>query len=176
MSEKERAEDNKQATDKKPAGVTRELQVDVPKSGVLVWDKDKCTGCWTCELACSLYHAGVTGRAFSRLQVDYHPFNNQVTFISCRQCAYPSCYYACPLRDEALCIDEATGARYINDDECIRCGACADACPFEPQRIKFNTETDSYLKCDLCRGREGGPICVEYCNHQSLRFVSKEER
>jgi Fe-S-cluster-containing hydrogenase component 2 len=100
---------------------------------------------------------------------------NHTCFI-CQQCPYPGCYYACPLRDKALCIDETTGARYINEDECTGCGLCADACIFDPPRVKLNTEKQVVFKCDLCRGREEGPICVEFCPLQALTLLPRDER
>ena len=144
-----------------------------PESGSIVWDKDVCTGCGTCESMCSLYHDGITGPAFARLRVVEHHFSEHFEFHACRQCLYPSCYFACPLSDRALCIDEATGARFINEDECIGCKKCIEACPFDPPRIRFNDGETVSFKCDLCRGREGGPICVEYCFHETLKFVAR---
>jgi Fe-S-cluster-containing hydrogenase component 2 len=31
-------------------------------------------------------------------------------------------------------------------------------------------------KCDLCMGREAGPICVEYCPVDALALIPVEER
>jgi carbon-monoxide dehydrogenase iron sulfur subunit len=94
----------------------------------------------------------------------------------CRQCSSPGCYFACPLKDKAICIDGTTGTTYIDEDECTGCGICIDACPFDPPRIKINAEKNIAFKCDLCKGRESGPICVEYCPFQALKFVSKDKR
>ncbi len=151
--------------------VQKEVLVQVPKSGVVVCDENLCTGCGTCELMCSLYHEGVTGREFSRAEVVEHHFIDRIEFYICKQCLYPSCYFACPLRNTALCVDENTGARYINEDECTGCGECIDACPLDPKRIKLNDQKEVAFKCDLCMDRADGPICVEYCNHGALKFV-----
>ncbi len=79
-------------------------------------------------------------------------------------------------KDEALCIDEEMGARYINEDKCTGCGMCIDACSFSPSRIELGTKKKFAFKCDLCKGREEGPICVEYCPTEALRFVPKNVR
>ena len=76
----------------------------------------------------------------------------------CRHCDSPDCIIACPT--DAMSLDER-GVVIIDDDECVRCGACAIACPHNA--IKHYEATDRYLKCDLCAGREGGPLCVELC-------------
>jgi len=127
-------------------------------------------------LMCSLYHEGAQGLTLSRAQIVRDPITSDVSFNVCQQCLSPSCYFACPLRDEALCIDEKTGARYINEGECIGCEMCIEACPFNPSRIKLNVEKKIAFKCDLCRGREGGPICVEYCPMEALKFLPRDER
>ena len=160
---------------KEAVQVDNEALINIPKSGVVVCDERVCTGCGTCELMCSLYYEGVTGREFSRLEVVEFHFTDRIEFHMCRQCPYPSCYFACPLRDTALCIDEGTGARYIDEDECIGCGECMDACPLDPPRIKRNGQKDVAFKCNLCKDRADGPICVEYCNHGALKFVPAGE-
>jgi Fe-S-cluster-containing hydrogenase component 2 len=125
---------------------------------------------------CSLYRQGVAGPALARSHVVRNPFTAEHVHTACRQCPSPSCYSACPLKDRALCIDHATGVAYVDESECTGCGLCVDACPFDPPRIKINVEKNVAFKCDLCRGRESGAICVEYCPFQALKVVSKNKR
>jgi Fe-S-cluster-containing hydrogenase component 2 len=73
-------------------------------------------------------------------------------------------------------IDQTTGTAYVEENECTGCGMCVNACPFDPPRIKINEEKNVAFKCNLCKGREGGPICVEYCPFQALKIASKDER
>ncbi len=146
------------------------------RSGVIVHNTKTCAGCGVCEVMCALYYEGVTGPALARANISPEPFTAQHTFITCQQCAYPACYYACPLPDKALCIDQETGARYINEDECINCAECVKACPFEPSRIKTSPRKEYPFKCDLCHTRAAGPVCVEYCPFQALRLVPGSER
>lgn len=149
--------------------------VDVPKSGKIIHNPELCRGCKICELACSVYHEGICSAHLSRIHVVPDDLALEFPAQICHQCQYPSCYYACPKKDKSMCIDSETGARYINEDECLRCGKCARACPFTPSLI-WQREEDSkkiYYKCDLCRGRDGGPICVEFCPRNALTFVSR---
>jgi Fe-S-cluster-containing hydrogenase component 2 len=150
--------------------------MDVQKSGVIVYSPDKCAACGVCEVMCSLWHEGVTGTAFAGCTVVPNPFTATHSFIICSQCDSPDCYFACPIKDIALCIDRATGARYIDADECTGCMMCIDACPLETPGIKFHAEKGVAFKCDLCRNRDEGPICVEYCPVQALAFVPVKER
>ena len=137
---------------------------------------DTCTGCGLCDLMCSLYHEGEQGQSLSRGELVGDRIESEFTFYVCRQCAEPKCYDACPNQDTALCIDDATGVKFINPEECDGCGDCIEACPFDPPRIKMHPAKDIAFKCDLCRGREEGPICLEYCSFEALSLAKKEDK
>jgi Fe-S-cluster-containing hydrogenase component 2 len=64
----------------------------------------------------------------------------------------------CP--NQAIRRDER-GIVTIFHDECLQCGACMEACPYDA--IFYNEALGRYLMCDLCGGREKGPLCVELC-------------
>jgi Fe-S-cluster-containing hydrogenase component 2 len=150
--------------------------VNVVKSGVIIHDEKTCTGCGICELMCSLYHEGVQGPALARSAIMRQPFTFNHTHSLCQQCSPPNCYLACPLKDEAMRLDTTSGVAYIVEDECTGCGICIDACTFDPPRIKINVAKNTAYKCDLCRGRERGPICIEYCPFQALKLLSGDKR
>lgn len=150
--------------------------MDVPRSGVIVYSPDICVACGVCEVMCSLWHEGVAAPALARCTLVPDAFTGKHSYSICQQCDYPDCYFACPLKDSALCIDMTTGARYIDGAECTGCNSCIDACPFEIPGIKFNAGEGVAFKCDLCRNREEGPICVEYCPVQALTFQLRNER
>ncbi|MDD4877335.1 MAG: 4Fe-4S dicluster domain-containing protein [Dehalococcoidales bacterium] len=145
-------------------------------SAHILYDPQTCTGCGLCELMCSLYHEGEQGQALSRAELVGDRLTAEFIFNVCQQCPSPSCYNACLLKDKALCIDEVTGVKYINAEECDGCGKCIEACPYNPPRINLHPEKNAALMCDLCRGRVEGPICVEYCSFDSLTYAGKEER
>jgi Fe-S-cluster-containing hydrogenase component 2 len=156
-----------------PQEIVTEAPIEIPKAmGHIVQvsiDESACAGCGTCELVCSLVHEGAVGPSLRRLWLDRDPIGLVHHIVSCQQCDYPECYFACPLKDEAFCIDEATGVRYINTDKCTGCDQqCIKACPFDPPRINFDPERNVAVKCDLCKDREGGPACIEFCQAQAL--------
>lgn len=130
-----------------------------------------CAGCGVCSLMCSLYHEKETALLLSRAEIIGEPFEASNSLNVCRQCPSPGCYQACPLKDTALCIDETTRVKYINADACDGCGECIEACPMDPARVKLNHDTQVVFKCDLCRSRENGPICIEYCGQKALTIV-----
>ena len=139
---------------------------------VVAADPKVCSGCKTCEIIWSLTHEGAVDLSRSRIYVKSNPFRGSFIPMVCRQCTDAPCYYACPEKDKALCIDSKTGARYINKDECTGCGSCVEACPMDVGRINFDEDSSKAIKCDLCKDRKGGPVCVEVCDKGTLTLVS----
>jgi Fe-S-cluster-containing dehydrogenase component len=158
-----------------PSPTEGERPIPVPGMAV-VHDATVCAGCGVCGLMCSLYHESESGPALSRSELVRDPFAGTCTFNVCQQCRSPSCYFACPSRDQALCVDEATGVKYINEDKCDGCRKCIQACPFDPPRIKLNTEKNIAQNCNLCRDREEGPVCVQYCGPGALSYTPGSAR
>ena len=123
-----------------------------------------CAGCHLCEIACVLSHEGKIQPTHARNIVHKDIQAGDVTHVLyCQQCDDPKCLKACPTG--ALHVDPETGARVIDQDVCIGCQTCLNACIFAAagqgeSRIKYNPETNTCFKCDLCGGN---PKCVEYC-------------
>lgn len=154
---------------------------------VVVADPTLCVGCLACEVNCSTWHESVGRSALPRIRImstpevklsapvaAYLPARAGYSPATCRQCPTPWCVPNCPT--DALLIDPATGNRYIAEEACIACGKCEVDCPVEwegtlalkaqtisSKRVVYDPVNDVYTKCDLCIGREGGPICVERC-------------
>ncbi|MBI2325007.1 MAG: hypothetical protein HYU87_08625 [Chloroflexi bacterium] len=151
-------------------------------------DPTLCVGCLACEVNCSTWHASVGRSAEPRIRIlatpavalrtevaSYLPTRAGFSPATCKQCPTPWCLPNCPT--DGLRIDPATGNRYINEAECIACGKCEVDCPVEWQgtwarnggakisskRVVYDPALNVYAKCDLCIGREGGPVCVERC-------------
>ena len=138
-------------------------------------DESVCAGCGTCELVCAAVHEGSVGPSLRRIWLEKEPVELIHHLATCQQCDYPECYFACPLKDEVLCIDSVTGARYINPDKCLgaTCKLCIEACPFDPPRINFDAESNVVVKCDLCKDRTDGPACIEFCNAIALTLQER---
>jgi Fe-S-cluster-containing dehydrogenase component len=160
---------------------------DPLSSKVIVADPSLCVGCLACEVSCSEWHDSVGRSALPRIHILATPdvaLDPKVATIlparagftpqTCRQCPTPYCLPNCPTT--GLRIDPETGNRYIAEEDCIACGKCEVDCPVEwegtlalkartisSKRIVYDAEKNVYTKCDLCIGREGGPICVERC-------------
>ncbi len=117
-----------------------------------------CTGCWQCQLVCSLTKTGTINPSRARIRVSRSEKDGSCAPIVCRHCKAPLCQLACPA-PEAMYLDEDTGAVVINDAKCIGCLACMEACPFDAIWIGPDKEV---LKCDLCGG---DPMCAKVCRH-----------
>lgn len=150
----------------------------VKQSGVIKYFPERCTGCGVCELACALYHEGGCNPGLSRIHLINDSFTGSHRVEVCVQCFSPSCYYICPVN--AVEIDPETGARYINEEKCVGCGKCVEACPLMPEKqiIRFKKVDDRkiFFKCDLCKDRVEGPICVELCPASALTYLRRGEK
>ncbi len=86
---------------------------------------------------------------------------------TCRHCINAPCIQACP-------VDAIKRDGYIvkiDDEICIGCRVCIDACPFGS--ISVDPRSEKMVKCDLC---DGEPECVKYCAYQAIEFIDEGER
>jgi Fe-S-cluster-containing hydrogenase component 2 len=131
---------------------------------ILVIDPEKCTGCRTCELACSFKHEKEFNPAKSRIHIlKWEEAGLDVPMV-CQQCESPICLTVCPVK--AVARDDKTGAMLINYDICIGCRMCVMACPFGAPSI--DEESRKTIKCDLC---DGDPECVKFCPTGAIDYV-----
>jgi Fe-S-cluster-containing hydrogenase component 2 len=127
---------------------------------------------------CSIAHEGVAQPALARIRITFDEFREEdpISGTVCLQCtsaaegaaAEAPCIEACP--KEAMSRDERTGAVLIDDKTCIGCMLCQKACPWDAPQP--HPERRLAIKCDLCAGREEGPICVQMCplSGKALRY------
>lgn len=137
-------------------------------------DQRYCIGCQGCQTACQVKNATPVGlslrHAVSFEDVPQGPFVS----ISCNHCEEPACFAACS--QGAIFKDPETGIVLIDQDTCIGCGACVEACPYDAPVV--DKETSKTLKCDLCKDRiDVGepPACVRACPVKVLTFGPLED-
>ncbi len=126
-----------------------------------VVNKDACTGCRMCEIACSGAHGGAYDATAGRLLVG----SSEEGFapVVCTQCL--KCVEACPA--SALHQDPDLGCVLLDSSRCDGCGECAAACPVGV--IRFDAEGRPLI-CDLCGG---SPECEEWCSREVLSTVPR---
>lgn len=144
---------------------------------VLVANGARCTGCRRCEMNCSLLNDGKVMPFISRVKVTrnlYHGndgkeggiFGNfDYTPDTCHQCEDPACMKACPMG--AISARESDGVRVIDQEKCVGCGACVQACPFHMPTI--DPETKKSTKCVSCG------YCAANCPCGALKIVKWED-
>ena len=122
-----------------------------------------CTGCRTCELACSFAHS-VNGKpGLSRIYPLDGGFKDLWVPVTCLQCDDPACVKACLV--DAITRNPETGAMDLDADKCVRCMACDAACPFGCSL--HDTTHNQVVKCDLCGG---DPVCAHFCPTKALTY------
>lgn len=139
-------------------------------------DQTRCTGCYTCIVACKDWHDVPAGPASWMRVASIERGKYPDLFLAylpspCYHCAEPSCMPACPVN--AISKREKDGIVVVDRETCLgrdSCGLCREACPYgAPQ---FGAEQDAKMqKCNLCpdRWEEGKkPICVAACPTRAL--------
>jgi tetrathionate reductase subunit B len=131
----------------------------------MVVDLNKCIGCQACTVACKAEFNVPTGvfRTWVREFEDGIFPNVKVQFLPslCNQCDDPPCVPVCPVK---AIYKQEDGAVLIDAEECIGCGYCVQACPYNA--IFLNPQTQVAEKCTFCINRvEQGlaPACVQTC-------------
>lgn len=134
---------------------------------VIVVEPERCTGCRTCELACSLKKTGECNPQKSRIRVLSMPHEGLDLPVICQHCENAPCRTVCSVG--ALQRKPQTGAMILEPSVCIGCNACMMVCPYGA--INVDLERRELTKCDLC---DGDPTCVKYCVTEAIRFVEAD--
>ena len=134
---------------------------------VITCDRNRCTGCHTCEMVCSGTKEGVFDPRVSRIRVLETDTGKSKSF-TCVLCeGDPACILSCP--HQALTRDPKTMAIKVDDDKCDACGKCLDACNYGA--FSMVLEGDKVVVCDLCPEWEE-PRCVTFCPSGALSYSS----
>ena len=147
------------------------------------FDQTRCTGCWTCVVACKDWNDVPAGSAsWMRVSAIVHGRFPEVFMawvaVPCFHCQRPRCIEACPA--DALVKRKEDGIVIVDREACLgkdKCGMCRDACPYgAPQ---FGDEPGAKMqKCNFCLDRwiEGKkPACVMACPTRALDAGPIEE-
>jgi tetrathionate reductase subunit B len=139
-----------------------------------VIDVARCIDCRACLVSCSVENnvpmnhtriwvkdLGVQGE-FPNLQRTFVPYN-------CMHCDHPPCIEVCV--SGATYKDPNNGLVLVDQEACIGCGFCVEACPYD---ARYLDETRGVVdKCTGCiqRVETGGqPACVATCVGSSRMF------
>ena len=158
------------------------LEAMPDSKGFLVVDLNKCQGCGTCMMACSLGHHGEASQSLSRIQIQQDSFTDyplDVFMAPCHQCKDAPCVQACPVAANRPAL-ESGNVRRIDQKRCIGCEQCIAACQFTPSRVQWDPAQHKTQKCDLCTdtpylGEKGGiggtQACAKVCPVHAISFT-----
>ena len=128
---------------------------------------EKCTGCHQCELACAGVNEGAFTPDKSRIRIFLFPEQSKNVPYTCIQCAEAWCLHACPV--DAIWENRETGAKVLEESQCVGCKVCTIACPYGT--VVYHPTTGKVVKCDLCGG---DPACVTSCPTGAILFTEPE--
>jgi len=139
-----------------------------------VIDISRCIDCRACQVACSvensvplnhtriwIHDQGVQG-TFPELSRTFVPYN-------CMHCEHPPCIEVCV--SGATYKDPDNGLVLVDQEACIGCGFCVEACPYDARYL--DEKRGVVDKCNGCIQRvEIGqkPACVATCLGGSRLF------
>lgn len=156
-------------------------------------DLRKCIGCHMCSVACKSNNNLPNGVWFNRVETDggggqdtaRGTYPEDLTLgwvpICCQHCAMPACLAVCPAN---VISKRADGIVEQNNEECIGCMLCVDACPYGVRTVvegELEYVVDFALgdwdapkhlantatKCTFCANRidrDDKPACMELCS------------
>ena len=133
----------------------------------MVVDLRKCIGCQACTVSCSMENLPPIGQ-FRTTVLQYEVDRGTdvpPAMVSlprlCNHCDEPPCVPVCPVQ---ATFQRTDGIVLVDNERCVGCGYCVQACPYDARFINHETQTAD--KCTFCEHRlEVGllPACVESC-------------
>lgn len=148
------------------------------KEYALIVNTRDCFGCNACEVACKQQYNLPVGPRWIRVYTDGpHEIEGRLQLryevAHCVHCSNPPCRDVCPV--DAISKRE-DGIVLIDEELCIGCKDCIDACPLGV--MQFDEEKEVAQKCDLCVDRIDrglNPACVDACPGYCIYFGDVSE-
>jgi formate dehydrogenase iron-sulfur subunit len=147
--------------------------------GLLI-DITKCVGCRECAHACATANNlpqedadQLSATHFTVVQA----YNDDQVYVRrlCMHCENPTCVSVCPV---GAFSKQPSGAVLYDEDKCLGCRYCMQACPFEVPRYEWGSLTPRVQKCRLCAERVaagGTTACADACPTGATMFGDREE-
>jgi Fe-S-cluster-containing dehydrogenase component/CRP-like cAMP-binding protein len=159
------------------AHVFRDLYRMRVARSLLVIDQNACVRCGHCVSSCADAHEDGVSRLVRRGDKVVAQARAEPLMIpnSCQHCKNPSCMIDCPT---GAIGRDARGEVFIREALCTGCGSCAKACPWDNIQLAPRKDKAPFpavaVKCDLCRGKHGGPQCVAACPAEAIVRIEPE--
>ncbi len=135
-----------------------------------VIDNKSCIGCHACSTACKSENEvplGVHRTWVKTVEQGVYPdVRRHFQVTRCNHCANPPCVRICPV---TAMYQRTDGIVEFDQDVCIGCKACMQACPYDA--IHIDPDSGTAAKCHFCSHRvERGlePACVVVCPEHAI--------
>ncbi len=140
------------------------------------FDQTRCTGCFTCIVACKDWNDVDAGPASWRRVITTERGEYPDLFVAslstaCHHCVEPACVSACPV--DAISKREVDGVVVVDRETCLgkdNCDMCLQACPYDAPQ--FGAEGNAKMqKCHFCLDRlaeNKKPACVDSCPMRAM--------
>ena len=142
---------------------------NVTKLGFLL-DSDNWIGCHACTVACKSEHdvpLGVNRTWVKYIETGSFPdVARKFNVMRCNQCEDAPCMAICPT---SALFRSDNGVVDFQDDDCIGCKSCMNACPYDA--LYINPETNTAHKCNMCNHRleqDLEPSCQIVCPTEAI--------
>src|SRR5258707_6876311 len=148
---------------------TVQYKVSPMRYGFVI-DQDRCIGCHACTVACKEEHQVPIGvfRTWVKYieKGEYPNTSRHFGVMRCNHCDSAPCTTICPTH--AL-FRRPDGIIDFDNQLCIGCKSCMQACPYDALYIDPNSNTAA--KCNFCAHRVEAnlePACVIVCPTQAI--------
>jgi Fe-S-cluster-containing dehydrogenase component len=128
-------------------------------------DQRTCIGCHACTVACKTEHQVPVGQFRTWVKyVDkgtYPSSTREFGVMRCNHCTDAPCIQICPT---GALFKRPDGIVDFDNEACIGCKSCMQACPYDA--IYIDEDTHTAAKCNMCAHRiDQGlePACVVVC-------------
>jgi Fe-S-cluster-containing dehydrogenase component len=135
-----------------------------------VIDNRMCIGCHACTVVCKSEHdvpIGVNRTHVKYIEKGEFPNNTREFSVHrCNHCADAPCVEICPT---TALYTRADGIVDFDNDRCIGCKSCMQACPYDA--LYIDPDTNTAAKCNYCAHRVDygyEPACVVICPVEAI--------
>ena len=117
----------------------------------IVVDLDRCSGCFSCEIACKMENGIALGSYYNKVMTvgpfgDFPRIQQYFLPVHCQQCENAPCVHVCPTG--ASYRDPDTNVVLVDKAKCIGCKYCMMACPYG---VRSWNKEERVVECTTAR-------------------------
>jgi len=148
------------------------------KNKAMLIDITLCVGCNACQEACKTTNKLTEGEEKTLSPTAYtalEEYEGVYVRRMCQHCIDPTCASVCPV---GAFEKTAAGPVVYDEDKCIGCRYCMQACPFQVPRYEWSSTYPRVQKCVFCHDRVAQglqPACAEACGTGATKFGDRDE-